>query len=57
MEFTETQQLLQQAQTQREKSERELFRLKEKLNKIRREKNRLSRFEGKGQTGSEHPSA
>ena len=52
MEFTETQQLLQQAQTQREKSERELFRLKEKLNKIRREKNRLSRFEGKGQTAA-----
>ena len=55
MEFTETQQLLQQARTRREKS-KELFRLKEKLNKIRREKNRLSRFEGKGRC-SEHPSA
>ena len=50
MEFTEIQQLLQQTRIQRENSERELFRLKEKLSKIRREKSRLSRFARKGQS-------
>lgn len=49
MEFTESQQMLHQARTQRERSERELFKIKEKLNKTRREKSQLSRFAGKGQ--------
>lgn len=50
MEFTETQRLLHQARTLREGSELELFKLKQKLNKTRREKSQLSRFAGNGQT-------
>lgn len=49
MEFTESQQKLLQARKQREISERDLFKTKEKLSKIRREKGKLLRFAGKGQ--------
>ncbi len=47
MEFTETQKQLNQARIQREKSELELFKTKEKLNKTRREKEKLLRFAGR----------
>jgi hypothetical protein len=47
MEFIKSQKQLQQARTQREKYERDIFRTKEKLNKIRREKSKLLRFKGR----------
>ena len=47
MDFTEIQKQLNRARTQREKSESDLFKVKEKLNKMHREKERLSRFAGK----------
>ncbi|OQY98595.1 MAG: hypothetical protein B6D35_11660 [Candidatus Brocadia sp. UTAMX2] len=49
MGFIEIQKQLNQIRIQREKSESELFKAKEKLNKIHREKERLLRFVGKGQ--------
>lgn len=49
MEFTEIQTQLNQARSQREQVERELFKTKETLAKTRREKNRLLRFVGEGQ--------
>lgn len=47
MEFKKSQQQLNWARTQREKSERDLFKTKEKLDKTRREKSKLLRFAGK----------
>lgn len=48
MEFTEIQKQLKEARARREESESELFKAKERLNKIRRGKERLLRFKGKG---------
>lgn len=47
MEFTESQQKVLQARKQREISERDLFKTKEKLDKTRREESKLLRFAGK----------
>ena len=47
MEFTDIQQLLLKTRSQKKNIENELFKLKEKLNKVRREKNHLLRFVGK----------
>jgi hypothetical protein len=52
MEFKRSQQQLNRARTQREKSERDLFRTKERLNKTRREKSKLLRFAGDGRNAA-----